>query len=310
MPLNQLNCPECGSPLTDSPDFCPACQTRLNLSRAQGEPDNLLSPDLPPNLKNPQQPSLLSLGVIIGLLFAPALVMLGLASRDERNVILLIPAFIITGLLVLLSIAWVVSWGLGRWQLGQIRAFLASNRPVLRWRYTPEEWREIREAAWQEERGDWRVQLGCLTFIFSLIGLLVGGAVGADEGLNEAIIYGLSGGLGGLLLGGLLGGAVATGNYLATRSAYRQTEPGIVALAPHEIYANDQYFRGNGSSTYLKQAKLLPAEPDVPPRLLVELKVPSKPRSSSEEEWEIVVPPGRVAAVEAIIPQLNPSRRR
>ena len=271
--------------------------------------DELFTSASLPNLRNPQRSSLLSLGVMIGLLFVPALVLLGMVSRADNQVILLIPTIIVAGLLALLVIAWLVAWGQGRRQLGQIKAFLISQRPLLRWRYTPEEWHEIREATWQEQHGDWRVQLGCMTFLFSLVGLLVGGAVGADEGLPEAITYGLTGGLGGLLLGALLGGVIAAGNYLAAWSAYRQTEPGIVALAPHEIYANAQYFRGNGSSTYLKRARLLPAEPGIPPRLLVELKVPPKPRAPRDEEWEIVVPSRLVETVKTIMPQLNPPRR-
>lgn len=245
---------------------------------------------------------------MVGLLVAPTLVLLALVSLGYGDVALLIPTIILAGLLALFVIVWVVTWLLGLRQLSQIRAFLASNRPLLRWSYTLDEWRELREAAWQEQQGDWRIQLGCLTAIFGLVGLLVSAMVGFDEGLEEAILYGLAGGAGGLLFGGLLGGAVAGGNRVAARAAYRQTEPGLVALAPHEIYANDQYFRGNGQTTYLKRASFLPAEPDIPPRLLLELKVPPKPRSSSDEVWEVMVPSRLVQAVEAIVPQLNNAR--
>ncbi len=246
---------------------------------------------------------------MVGLLVVPVLLLWALVSLDFGNFALLIPTIILTGLLAIFVIAWVVAWLGGLRQLGQIRTFLASDRPLLRWSYTPEEWREIKEVAWQEEQGDWRIQLGCLIAIFGLIGLLVGAMVGFDEGLEEAIIYGLASGAGGLLFGGLVGGAVASGNHVAARAAYRQTEPGLVALALHEVYANDQYFRGNGQTTYLKRASLLPAEPDIPPRLLLELKVPPRPRSSSDQVWEVVVPPRLVQTVEAVIPQLNPKRR-
>ena len=243
-----------------------------------------------------------------GLLLFPVLAMLGVVFSGYTDIWLIIPTIILTGLLILFGIAWVAAWVSGQWQLGRIRAFLTSNRPLLRWTYSPEEWQEIRDAAWQEQQGDWRVQLGCMTVIFGLIGLLIGGMIGLDEGLEEAVLYGLAGGFGGLLLGGVLGGAVAAGNYLAVRSAYRRTEPALVALAPHEIYANDQYFRGDGYSTYVKQARMLPAEPGIPHRLVLELKVPPKPRSPRDETWEVVVPSRLVKEVEDVIPRLNENK--
>ena len=325
MTFDESTCPQCGSPLTLSTDVCPACGARLgpvfspsDSADLDFEPDtdldqSLWPGDAPAKLRNPNRPALLSVGTMVGLLVGPVLLLLALVSRGYGELALLIPTIILTGLLVLFVIAWVVAWLAGLRQLGRIRAFLASNRPLLRWDYTPEEWREIREANWQEERGDWRIQFGCLAFLLGLVGLLVGAMVGFDEGLEEAMIYGLAGGGGGLLFGGLLGGVVAAGNHLAVRSAYHQAEPGIVALAPHEIYANDQYFRGNGQTTYLKRASLLPAEPNVPPRLLLELKVPPRPRTSSDQEWEVMVPPRLVQAVEAVLPRLNgprPARNR
>ncbi len=325
MSFDESTCPECGSSLTLSANTCPTCSARLGpLFRpddaSEFDFESEVAPgqsawpgEAPATIRNPNRPALLSIGVMVGLLVVPVLLLWALVSLDFGNFALFIPTIILTGLLAIFVIAWMVAWLGGLRQLGQIRTFLASDRPLLRWSYTPEEWREIREANWQEERGDWRIQFGCLAFLLGLVGLLVGAMVGFDEGLEEAMIYGLAGGGGGLLFGGLLGGVVAAGNHLAVRSAYHQAEPGIVAMAAHEIYANDQYFRGNGQTTYLKRASLLPAEPDVPPRLLLELKVPPKPRTSSDQQWEVVVPPRLVQAVEAVLPQLNgprPARNR
>lgn len=229
------------------------------------------------------------------------LITFGLMTSGKRAQ-LIAPPLISLGLLVIFGLSLLGTWLGGRVQVRRIESFLASQRPLLRWTYTPAEWQEIKEATWQEERGDWRIQLGCLTTLFSLTGLLAGAAVGAEEGIGDAIAGGATGTALGAMAGGIIGAAVAGGNYLAAWQAYRQPEPGEVALAPDEIYANGQYFKGNARSSYIRRAELIPGHLAM---LRVELQVPPRPRSSSEEEWLIIVPERIVQAVEAAIPELT-----
>ncbi len=296
--VHQSVCPDCGFSVSSGTRYCPHCGTRLGLD----SPPPALINFTP---KNPNQQGLIVISSLAGLFLLLALTGFGLMFAGQEHGLLTVLTFIAIGLFAIFAIAWLAAVVGGWRQVRQVRSFLTSDRPLLWWTYTPEEWQEIRELIWQEERGDWQIQLGCMTFLFGLIGLMIGAMIGMEEGLEEMILGGVGGTIGGALVGGLMGGVIAVSHHLAARQAYHRTEPGVVALAPHEIYANDQYFRGNGDTTYLKRAKLFPAEPDVPPRLQVELKVPPKPRSPTDEEWTIIVPPRLTKAVEAVIPHLT-----
>jgi len=253
-----------------------------------------------PSPKNPYQRGLWPLFGLFGLFLLAAV--LARSFTSEQDGFLLPLAWISLAMSGFFGLLTLIVWLLGVRQLRQIRAFLASERPLLRWDYTPEEWRTLKEAVWQEQQGDWRLQFGCLTFLFGLVGLLVGGMLGAEEGFSEAVSGGLSGLMLGATGGAMLGAVVATGNYLAARSAYRQPEPDPVALAPHEIYANGAYFRGNGVHSYIQKAELQRGDPSV---LRLELRMPPRPRMPDEEEWQIIVPPRMIEAVESALPALT-----
>lgn len=113
-----------------------------------------------------------------------------------------------------------VLWG--ERQVRQIRDFLESDRPQVRWTYTPEEWAALRESHRQEAQETRQLPVGCLAFLLGVAGLLVGGGVAARstafsphdwEALLEigggAVAGALVGGLG----GGLIGSIVALGNW-------------------------------------------------------------------------------------------------
>jgi hypothetical protein len=209
--------------------------------------------------------------------------------------------------LALFGLILLIVWLKGLAQVRQIEAFLASDRPLIRWTYTPAEWQEIKEANWQEEQGDWRVQWGCLTALFGLAGLLAGMFIAADDISSslftlEAAIELATGALGGAAIGalggGVIGAVVAGGNHLAARRAYRQPAPGHVALGAKEFYANDGYFTANGNA--ITRVELTRGKPTI----LTIVTYTSRVRGPREEEWEIVVPRRLVDEVEAIVPQI------
>jgi len=254
-------------------------------------------------IRNPHQRALTSGWMFIALSSLLALLALGLALLGgQRDQILMAPALVGAGVFAILGLALCLTWLLGWRHVRRIRAFLASDRPLLRWRYTAEEWQTIKEAAWQEERSDWQVQLGCLTALFGLIGLLVGVMIGAEEGTGQAIFAGVTGLILGLLVGGVIGAVVASSNHLAIRQEYARPEPGQVALARHELYANDQYFQGDGHASYIRQATLQAGDPAV---LQIDLQTTPRSRTSGQEEWLIVVPSRLLQDVKAVIPSLT-----
>jgi hypothetical protein len=129
---------------------------------------------------------------------------------------------------------------------------------------------------------------------------MVAGLVGLEDGMEEALVGGALGALAGALIGAAIGAVVAGGNHLTARLARREPTAPLVALAPHEIYANGQYFRGNGSYRYIEDTHL-----DAGPPVILTVNIWSpKIRGISAEEWEIVVPDDRADEVEEIRAQL------
>ena len=185
-----------------------------------------------------------------------------------------------------------------------LKDFLHSDRPIVRWTYSTAEWQELRATAWREEKDDWKAQLGCLTALISLAGLLTGGLIGIEQGLGGLVDYGLVGAAAGGLAGGLIAGVVAAGNHLAARLDYDQSEPGQVALAPDEIYANGEYFKGNGRTSGVLEAQLPPGRPAL---LQITVRVvPWRADISSEENWQIAVPDRMLDQVTANLRELFP----
>ncbi len=249
-------------------------------------------------IRNPYRSALISLGGLLGLFSLPTLAAAILLMRGTVNQPISVLPFIGAGLFLLFGLAWVIALIAGQVKARQMTAFLRSQRAVVSWSYTDEEWEQIKEARWQEEHADWRVQLGCLTGLFGLVGLLTGLMIGAEEGWTEAITSGFIWGAAWTAAGGLIGGVIAGGSHLAARLAYRDPVPGLVALAPDEILANGDYFRGDGVRRYIRGARL---EPGDPAQLVIQVWSP-KFKGSAEEEWTIAVPRRMRETVEAILP--------
>jgi hypothetical protein len=210
--------------------------------------------------------------------------------------------FISGGLWALFSLVIIITWLVGRVTTRKLQEFVTSHRPLLRWTYDSEEWRQVKEVDWQENKGDWKTQLGCLTFIFGLVGLLTGGMIGFDEGLVEAVAGGVIGAMVGAMAGAIIGAVVAGGNYLATRRAYTQTDPGQVVLGSDEIFANGDYFRADGG-----QRRLLSANFDLeePTTLVIMTQAPNLRGRIIEQEWRIFIPNRLREEVEAVLPRLH-----
>jgi hypothetical protein len=267
-------------------------------------------PGTSPRIPHPYQQGLPALVGLVALTFVIVLVsaiMAALGMWKSGVVVLLSMPLALFGLILL------IVWLQGLAQVRQATAFLASDRPLIRWTYTPAEWQEIKEAKWQDEKGDWRVQWGCLTALLGLAGLLAGLFIASDDISSslftlEAAIELATGALGGAaigaLAGGVIGALVAGGNYLGARNDYRQRTPGHVALAPKEFYANSGnfansgYFRANGNA--ITRVELTRGNPTI----LTIVTYTSRVRGPREEEWEIVVPRRLVDEVEAIVPQI------
>jgi hypothetical protein len=211
-------------------------------------------------------------------------------------------AFLLAWWLLLLVLIW--AWGMRK--LWQMRAFLRSTRPLIRWWYTPEEWSAIQAAEEPEQRAGLLLAPGCLAVLFAIVGVLVGGMLGAETGTAEAV---LGGGLGlfiGAAIGGVLGGTIAGGNYLAYRWARQHDRQVCVALGATEILYRRMYFRSNGVTHFIEKVSL----PDeLPPVLLIEVWNP-KPRGASAETWSIPVPEPMLDPLREVLPAIHTRAHR
>ncbi len=253
-------------------------------------------------IRNPHQRAIVTLAVLTIFSLLSTLATWLLSSSGLSNSALTWISFMF---LILFGMMWVIIWLMGKHQVRQIEAFLESDRPLVRWTYSSTEWQQYKEAVWQEESGDWKVQFGCLTILLALAGILTGFMIGFEDGVLEAAITGLMGLLLGGFFGATIGALVAGGNFWGARQAYRQSEPGQVALGLNEIYANGDYFKGDGESGYIRAAEIHRGNPTT---LEVQLVVPPRPRMPGEEQWLILIPSQWVERVEEILPVLDGSR--
>ncbi len=253
------------------------------------------------SIRNPYWRGLIPISALTTLFGFITLALYGLAALGVVNAAISIIGIIFTAFFGLMV---VIIWLAGLVQKGKIRRFLASDRPAIYWTYSQTEWSQIKTENWQEEHHDWKIQLGCLTALLAMAGLLTGLMIGAEDGLMPAIVTGLAGLAVGMTIGSILGGTVAASNHLTAVWAWKRGLPGKVALGPGEIYANEQYFRTKGRQSFIMAAELNPGRPAM---LEIQLKMPPRVRMPDEETWEIPVPADRVAEVETFLPGLMAS---
>ena len=246
-------------------------------------------------------PALLGLVALTLILAVVGGIMVALGRWDAG---LMVPVSIPLALFGLLLL---IVWLLGETQRRRAAAFLASDRPLVRWTYTPQEWQEITDEKWEEVKGDWKLTEGCLTGLFGLVGLLVGLMITADdisshqpflETAIELISGGFIGTALGALAGALIGLPVAGGNYLSARQLYRRSLPGKVAVASTEFYVNGHYFTANGPTI-----QGVDFQPGTPATLTISTYY-WRFRRPPEEEWVIVVPRRMMEQVQEVIPQI------
>lgn len=252
-----------------------------------------------PRIKNPQIQSIISMSGLLLLFTLTSLILAGLVYYSGMDSILPF-MFISLGLFAIFFLAFTITWLSGLLQIRQISRFLASNRPLIRWQYTPQEWYDIKESNWEEDKKDWRVQWGCLTFLFGLIGLLVGVLVGAEEGLLEAVTGGLGGAGLGALAGATIGAATAGGYHLGIKYARQRSQPIEVAFAQDEFYANDSYYKVSSRSK-ITQIEL---ESGTPAVLRIEAHVEPGILRARDLEWKVVVPDWQVEELKKVLPAL------
>ncbi len=176
----------------------------------------------------------------------------------------------------------------------QVEAFVASDRPLLRWTYTPTQAKRIRAGRWEEERSDWKMQFGCLTGLFGLVGALVG-VMGYFSGeLDPLVATGA-----GLAFGAMVGGVVAVANHAGARAERGAGGPMMVALGIGEFAFDGEYFRERGAEHVIETMRL---EEDTSPTLVIETwSRPWYQRTPLEQEWHIPVPKEQVDAVRRLV---------
>lgn len=243
--------------------------------------------------ENPYKISLLALWPVIGVVLIPLIIGVVMLLMDNQDGwVLLSSAIALESILLLVQ---GVIWLMGRNQAARAKDFLNSSRPLLRWTYTPAEWRDLQETARRETEGEWKVQFGCMTLLLGAAGVLVG-ILGEIEGQFSfwppmAI---------GLLTGGALGGAVVWGNVIVARRNYHISS-GTVALGKTEICWNGQYFRANGN--HIEDVRFCEAEG----YLVIDFYLNEWWRRPSNRytTWEIVTPERLKQEVKAILPSIQ-----
>ncbi|MDD5111314.1 MAG: hypothetical protein PHG85_02075 [Candidatus Altiarchaeota archaeon] len=252
-------------------------------------------------VRNPNTRSIISLAFLtaLSLMLPPAgMLLVSAAGWDWR---ILIPA-ILPSLFLLAILAF--TWISGMLEAKKTEEFLSSSRPKVRWTYTPEEWKRIIDAQWENEKDDWKLQLFGLTFIFWLVGSLVG-IMGILDGSGD--INPLAATAGGLIFGLALGIPIAVGSRLAVQWEYSHTNP-QTAIGTEEIYYNNQYFKADGKGCLIYKAEVV--KEGVTAKLVIETASSSLSERHGTQEWEIPIPAAMAGDIEAILlPRMRITKR-
>ncbi len=196
----------------------------------------------------------------------------------------------------------VLVWVLGLFKRWKMYRFLRSNRVLVHWRYTDEEWQQLKDAAWEENRSVLAPAMIFMTVTFGLIAAVVTAMVRLEDSVMAALSGALVGALVGLVVGAVLGTVVGGGNYLGSMWARRGDTQSLVALGANEILSGRDYFRSNGKTPYIKRVTI--AHEQEPPTLVFELHRPVI-RGESDITWNILVPTRMVDAVSAMLPRVR-----
>jgi len=195
---------------------------------------------------------------------------------------------------VLFGIIVAASLAAGAVRRRQIADFVASDRPMARWTYTPQESARIRAERWDGERGDWRLQFGCLTGLFGLVGVLVG-LLGFLSGELNPIVPVAAG----VATGAAVGSVVAVADYAGGRAERSLSTPIAVALGVGEFLYDGEYFCERGAEYVIESMHL---EDGARPALVIETwSHPWFQRTPREQQWAFPVPPERLDDVRRLV---------
>ncbi|MEI7645450.1 MAG: zinc ribbon domain-containing protein [Chloroflexales bacterium] len=279
-------CPACGAPQPPNAQICVTCARPLAQMPAARRP-----------FPQPYRWTLRVMGALLALLTGTLLTASLMAARGTWSPEI---SYALSFVWLIFSITYVVFWLQIHTNRRRAAEFLASDRPLVRWVYTEEEWLAIREAAWEHARTDWALPLGCLPVLFGMSGLLMGLLVGLEDGSSEAVVGALVGGTLGALAGALFGAMAVAVNAVAARRAYAQAIPAEVALGQAEICYNGHYLR-DGVWARIRRVAVTAGPP---PRLVVETRAP-RYRIERGFVGVIDVPPRMIPALTDVVPQMR-----
>jgi hypothetical protein len=185
--------------------------------------------------------------------------------------------------------------------VSQAKNFILSQRPLIRWRYRPDEWQQVRQAQLGESGEDMREMAGCAVPFFAGVGTLMGTVIGSVEGFVGVVPGAAIGAMAGYIFGKTLVPIVTSLNQSTNRELYRTDLPVWVVLAPGEIYYNRQYFRADVIGDRLEAITL---EEGPLNWLRIETFAPRGSITASFD-GNILVPHRILAEVKVVLPQLQ-----
>ncbi|WLT38204.1 hypothetical protein NON20_22300 [Synechocystis sp. B12] len=309
MPKNMSPiCPVCGQENDAVNRYCSFCGTRFNSSlppidlfQAQtvqaSAPEQMVfsgnGQDLPSLTNHPFWGAIPVLGFLTILPLGFFFWGMAIDANDWPYAALLVFLLFLFTLLIFFGQLWS--------NVSQAKNFILSQRPLIRWRYSPDEWQQVRQAQLGESGEDMREMAGCAVPFFAGVGTLMGTVIGSVEGFVGVVPGAAIGALAGYIFGKILV-PIATGlNQSTNRELYRTDLPVWVVLASGEIYYNRQYFRADAIGDRLEGITLDEGA-------LTWLRIETfAPRGSITASFDgnILVPHRMLAEVKVVLPQLQ-----
>ncbi|ABQ88916.1 zinc ribbon domain-containing protein [Roseiflexus sp. RS-1] len=309
MPSSMRTCPYCDALQSPEARFCRSCgrllpeesfaRERFAPALAQ-PPSSQVSPEIRAYAQSFRQPSA-GTSLTLGALAALCIVVgTGAAAMSGESACLFAPGMIGITFLFAALFFWVGGWNNRR----RGAEFLQSDRVLVAWVYTPEEWQQVRQYFYERVRSD-SPPYGCLPILFGGIGFLVGVMAGMTDSrdLVEAAVSVLVGTLTGAIAGGVLILPVYLINWFSIERMRRPSPPACVALGRNELFYERVYLDADRhpiDAIFLKQ------------RPLPHLKVVRHQAGGRTERMSvtslfpsiILIPPRMIPAVEQMIPQI------
>ena len=309
MPSSMRTCPHCDALQSSEARFCRSCGTLLPEESFAGErsalaltqpPSSQASPEIrayAQSFRQPRAEASLTLGALAALCIV---VGMGAAAISGESAPLFALGMIGITFLFTALFLWVGGWNNRR----RGAEFLQSDRVLVAWVYTPEEWQQVRQYFYARVRSDSPPD-GCLPILFGGIGFLVGVMAGMTDSrdLVEAAVSVLVGTLTGAIAGGVLILPVYLINWFSIERMRRPSPPACVALGRNELFYEHVYLDADRhpiDAIFLKQ------------RPLPHLKVVRHQAGGRTERMSvtslfpsiILIPPRMIPAVEQMIPQI------